>query len=137
QGSDAHRLERDPRNPKNLGIGERVTEIELPELNWEAMLDVFCGNDFARTRPYRGTTTAPYDHVLAARQEGDSIVQSFHESMAQKGGKMYEVITDVCSYANGNGGTIFIGVSQTASAKPAGVPNINQAIDQLKAEIHR
>jgi len=137
QGSDAHRLDRDPRNPKNLGIGERITEIELPELSFEAMLDVFCGNDFARTRPYRGTTTAPYDHVLAARQEGPSIVQSFHDSMTQKGGKLYEVITDVCSFANGNGGTIYIGVSPNASAKPVGVPNINQAVDQLKAEIHR
>jgi hypothetical protein len=137
QGSDAHRLDRDTRNPKNLGIGERITEIELPELSFEAMVDVFCGNDFARTRPYRGTTTAPYDHVLAARQEGPSIVQSFHDSMAQKGGRMYEVITDVCSFANGNGGTIYIGVSPNAGDKPVGVPNINQAVDQLKAEIHR
>ena len=137
QGSDAHRLERDPRNPKNLGIGERITEVELPELSFEALLDVFCGNDFARTRPYRGTTTAPYDHVLAARQEGASIVQSFHESMTQKGGKLYEVITDVCSFANGNGGTIFIGVSPTAGLKPAGVPDITQSVELLKAEIHR
>ncbi|MBN1313273.1 MAG: putative DNA binding domain-containing protein [Anaerolineae bacterium] len=134
QASDAHRLDRDPRNAKNLGLGERVTEIQLPELSFEAIYEVFSGNDFARTRPYRGST-APYDHVLAARQEGPSIVQSFHESMAQRGGRLYSVIADVCGFANTNGGTLYVGVSADAKAKPVGVSNINRAVEQLKSEI--
>jgi hypothetical protein len=136
QGSDAHRLERDARNPKNLGLGERVTEIQLPELAFEYMLEVFAGNDFARTRPFQGSTV-PYDYVLAARQEGPSIVQAFHESMSQKGGNLYAVVADVCALANTNGGTIYVGVSADAHTKPAGVPDIAKSVEILKGEIQR
>jgi len=83
QGSDAHRITRDPRDPNRLGWGDRVTEIQLPEPSFEAIKAVFLGEDFTRTRPYR-PAQAPYDHVQAAREEGSSIVQSFHESMARR-----------------------------------------------------
>ncbi len=136
QGSDAHRLERDPRNPKNLGVGERVTEIMLTELSFTALYEVLSGNDFALTRPYRGST-APYDHVLAARQEGPSIVQAFHESMSVRGGRLYAIIADICAFANTNGGTLYIGVSSNPKVKPVGVGNISQAVETLKREIQR
>lgn len=136
QASDSHRLDRDPRNAKNLGLGERVTEIQLPELSFDAIYAVLSANDFARTRPYRGTT-APFDHVLAARQEGPSIVQAFHESMAQKGGRLYAVIADVCAFANTHGGTLYIGVPPNAKAKPVGVPDIAEAVEQLRVEVQR
>lgn len=106
QGSDAHRLERDPRNNKNLGVGERTTEILLPELSFDAMYDLFAGNDLARTRPYRGGKDAPYDHVLSARQEGSSIIRAFHESMTKRGGKLYAICADICAFSNTNGGTV-------------------------------
>jgi hypothetical protein len=134
QGSDAHRLERDSRNSKNLGIGDRVTEILLPELSFEALYEVFAGNDFALTRPYRGST-APYDHVLAARQEGVSIVQDFHESMAVRGGRLYAVIADICAFANTNGGVLYVGVSADPKVKPVGVNDITSAVEQLKREV--
>ena len=38
QGSDAHRLMVDPERMKNLGIGDRATEVNLPELSFEALL---------------------------------------------------------------------------------------------------
>ncbi len=136
QGSDAHRLERDNRNGKSLGVGGRITEVLLPELSFNAMYEVFSGNDFARTRPYRGSTT-PYDHVLAARQEGSSIVQAFHESMSRRGGRLYDVIADICGFANTNGGTLYVGVSEDPKVKPVGVKSINQDVDQLKREIER
>jgi hypothetical protein len=136
QGSDAHRLTRDPRNGKNPGIGERITEVLLPELTFEALYEVFSGNDFARTRPYRGST-APYDHVLGARQEGVSLVQDFHESMAKRGGLLYGIISDICAFSNTNGGTLYIGVSANPKVKPVGVTNISQAVEQLTAEIHK
>jgi hypothetical protein len=136
QGSDAHRLERDPRNPKNLGVGERVTEVLLPELSFEALYEVFAGNDFALTRPYRGSHT-PYDHVLAARQEGPSIVQAFHESMSVRGGRLYAIIADVCAFSNTNGGTLYVGASSNPKVKPVGVESISKSVEQLKNEIHR
>lgn len=136
QGSDAHRLDRDPRNPKNLGVGERVTEVLLPELSWEALYALFSGNDFSLTRPYRGSH-APYDHVAAARQEGASIVQAFHENMSVRGGRLYAIIADVCAFSNTNGGTLYVGASSNPKTTPIGVDNINQSVEQLRKEIHR
>lgn len=135
QGSDAHRLLADPRNPKNLGVGDRITEVLLPERTFEALRDVFLGNDFARTRIYHPSSHAPYDPVQASREEGASIVQSFHEGMTRRGGRLYAVIADVCAMANTNGGTIYVGVSAKPKDAPVGVPNPKAAIDTLHEEI--
>ncbi|GAB4480625.1 MAG: hypothetical protein Kow00124_27570 [Anaerolineae bacterium] len=137
QGSDAHRLERDPRNPKQLGVGDRVTEIQLDVLSFASLYEVLTGSDFARTRPYRGRTATPYDHVQAARQEGPSIVQDFHESMTTRGGRLYAVIADICAFANTNGGTLYIGVSPDPKQPPVGVKDIAGAVEQLRKEIER
>ena len=71
---------------------------------------MFEGTDFSRTRPYN-PNRKPYDYILSAREEGDSIVQSFHESMDQKGGKRHAILADVCAFANTNGGTVYVGIS--------------------------
>jgi len=134
QSSDAHRLTTDPRNPKNLGVGDRVTEVLLPERTFEALLQVFQGSDFAATRPYH-PSHAPYDHVQAAREEGPSIVQAFHEGMTRRGGRLFAVIADVCALANTNGGTIYVGVSAKPKEKPVGIPNPAEAVEMLRTEI--
>jgi len=136
QGSDAHRLNRSPKDKHQLGIGDRVTEILLPEVSFEAIKEVFEGNDFARTRPYR-PTREPYDHVLAAREQGPNIVQSFHESMTRRGGRLHAVLADVVAFANAQGGTIYIGVSGTRKGLPTGVDKPEEAIAILKQEIQR
>ncbi len=134
QGSDAHRLQADPRNSKYLGVGDRITEVLLPERTFDTLLDVFESNDFASTRPYRASH-APYDHVQAAREEGPSIVQAFHEGVTRRGGRLFAVIADVCAFANTNGGTIFVGVSARPKDPPIGIPNVGEAIEMLRDEI--
>jgi hypothetical protein len=136
QGSDAHRLSRDPRDHNRLGWGDRVTEILLPEPSFEAIRDVFLEDDFSRTRPYR-PTEAPYDHVQAAREEGPSIVQAFHENMTKRGGRLHAVLRDVVAMANTNGGTVYIGVKADPKALPVGVSDPEEASATLKAEIQR
>jgi len=136
QGSDAHRLMRDPDDPANVGVGDRAAEMLLPEVTFEAIGAVFLGNDFARTRPYR-PSTAPFDHVRSAREQGASIVQSFHESMPRKGGRMLAVLRDIVAFANTNGGTIYVGLSANPRALPSGVERPEEAISDLKAEIGR
>ncbi|MBO9309251.1 MAG: putative DNA binding domain-containing protein [Chloroflexi bacterium] len=136
QGSDAHRLTKDPRNEKNLGIGDRITEVLLTERSFEALREMFTSNDFARSRPYFGGQEV-YDYVQMAREAGPSIVQAFHESMARQGGKLYAVIADVCAFANTNGGTIYIGVSADPTAVPVGVSDIGESIEILRTEIAR
>jgi hypothetical protein len=136
QGSDAHHMIRDPKDKKRIGWGERVTEILLPEPTFESIKAVFQGEDFSRTRPYR-PTKAPFDHVQAAREEGPSIVQSFHESMATKGGRLHAVLRDIVAMANTNGGTVYVGVKADPRALPVGVDDPEEAIATLKAEIQR
>jgi len=136
QSSDAHRLVRDVEDPANLGVGDRATEMLLPELSFEAIKAVFESNDFARTRPYR-PTTAPFDHVRAAREQGASIVQAFHESMTRKGGRMLAVLSDIVALANTNGGTIYVGASANPKAAPVGIEHADEAVAELKAEIGR
>jgi hypothetical protein len=136
QGSDSHRLGQDPKDKNRLGVGGRVTEVLLKEVSFEALLEVFQGGDFACTRPYR-PAQAPFDHVQAAREQGPSIVQSFHETITRRGGRLHAIICDVCAFANTNSGTIYIGVSANAKSSPAGLDNPNEAINILRTEIER
>lgn len=138
QGSDAHRLETDPRRSSNLGVGDRVTEVLLPEVSFEALKELFESNDFARTRPRRKQRSdAEFDFVRGAREEGANLVQDFHESMNTRGGHLFNVIADVCAFANTNGGTLFIGVSPDTSLEPVGVRGAARAMKQLEDEINK
>jgi hypothetical protein len=140
QGSDAHRLKMDPSNRKNLGVGDRTTEVLLPEFSFAALRELFVGNDFSRTRAHRASKeeeTEAFDFIQNAREEGPSIVQDFHESMAEKGGKLYEVIANVCAFANTNGGTLFIGARADSKAPPVGLPDAAKAVALLEREIGR
>ncbi|MEW6567074.1 MAG: RNA-binding domain-containing protein [Chloroflexota bacterium] len=135
QGSDAHRLRTDPGNRKNLGIGDRATEVLLPEVSFEALKELFQSNDFARTRPRIAASEEVFDFVRRAREEGPSIIQDFHDSMTARGGRLYAIIADVCAFANTNGGTLYVGVGADPSKAPVGVPNRAAAIRQLEREI--
>ncbi len=135
QGSDAHRLTRDSHNAKNLGIGERATEILLAERTFEALSEVIRGDDFARTRPYR-PAAHPFDYILAAREEGPNIVQEFHERYSRRGGYLDAIIADVCAFANTNGGTLYIGVPDDVKKPPTGVGNSpTRVLNLFKKEI--
>jgi PHP family Zn ribbon phosphoesterase len=136
QGSDAHRLMRDPSNSKRLGIGDRVTELLLPETSFETLRELFLGDDFARSRPYRATH-APFDHVRAAREEGPNIVQSFHEGYTHRGGRLYAIVADVCAFANTNGGTVYVGLAADKKKTPAGVPDPSGVMNNIRQEIER
>ncbi len=135
QGSDCHRLFTDPKNKKHLGVGDRATEVLLSEVSFEALKELFLSNDFARTRPHRRTSTEIFDFVLQAREAGPSIVQDFHESMSVRGGRLYAVISNVCAFANTNGGTLYIGMSDSSKTPPTGVANPGEAVKRLEREI--
>lgn len=131
QGSDAHRLTRDERNEKNLGIGDRTTEIQVDECSFEAIREIFQSADYARTRPYRGPAIEVYDYVQAARESGANIVQAFHENMRA----LPAILSDVCAMANTNGGVIYIGVSADPIQPPVGVESLSRNIELLQNEI--
>ena len=136
QASDAHHLDRDPKDEHALGVGDRVTEILLPEVSFEAIKEVFLGNDFTRTRPYR-LAEPSFDYVRVAQEAGPSIVQSFHERMARKGGYLRATLRDVVAFANTNGGTIYVGVGSKTKNPPVGVARPDEVIRMLTAEVDR
>lgn len=135
QGSDAHRLSVDPQRKKNLGLGDRATDVLLPEVCFEALKELFLSNDFARTRPARLKEEPVFDFIRSAREEGPNIVQDFYDTMAARGGKLYAIIADVCAFANTNGGTLYIGVDSNPKNAPVGVPNPDRGVAQLEKEI--
>lgn len=131
QGSDAHRLNRDENNPKNLGIGDRPTEIQLNEASFEALKEVFQSADFARTRPYRGPLEEVYDYVQLAREKGTLETAAFYETAQNRAA----IVTDVCAMANTNGGIIYIGCSADPIQPPVGCDNLSRTIEQIRGEV--
>jgi hypothetical protein len=137
QSSDAHRLNRDSKNSKNLGAFDRVTEVLLPEVSFVALKQVFLSNDFTLTRPHRGKASEPYDVVKAAREVGANIVQSFHEGHSQRGGKLRAIIMDICAFANTNGGTIYVGVPADPHKAPIGVAAPKSAMETIQKAVQK
>ena len=137
QGSDSHRLLTDPLKRKNLGIGERTTDFYLQELNFSAIQELLQSNDFARTRPHRQQEEPVFDFIQAALDDGPNIIQDFHESMSAKGGKLYSIVSDICGFANTNGGTLYIGISHDLHKLPVGVTDTKQAAITLEKEINK
>lgn len=138
QGSDAHRLRRDPANPKNLGVGDRATEVLIDDVSFESLRDLFLGSDFARARPYRGAgRDQEFDYIQAAREEGPNIVQEFHAGLGAKDSKLDSILADVCAFANTNGGTLYLGVSADVKQPPAGVQNPQTVVEKLQSEVSR
>jgi hypothetical protein len=136
QGSDAHRLYRDPDYKNRLGVGDRITEVQLSDPSFEALAELFLSNDFSRTRPFLSKQD-PFDHVQAARQQGTNIVQSFHTSIARPGGHLYNIICDICAFANTNGGTIYVGASDNLKSEVAGIPDHEEAASLIRTEVER
>ncbi len=135
QGSDAHRIRG---QGKNLGVGERATQVLLPELSFEALKQLFLSEDFQRTRLYRRTQAEqPIDEIAEARKQGPTINQSFHESMTRRGGCLHDIMCDIVAFANTQGGTIYVGLSANQRVNPKGVENADQAIKLLREEIER
>jgi len=136
QGSDAHRLTKDTQRKKNFGLGDRTTDVLIQEVSFDSLLELFQSHDFARTRPHRFKEEPAFDFIHAAREEGASIVQDFHEGMSVRGGKRYAIIADVCAFANTNGGTLYIGLNADPRKPVAGLPDPDLAVAQLDKEIN-
>lgn len=136
QGSDAHRLNRNPAREKDLGVGDRMTEVHLPEPTFEALKDLFETEQFNRTRPYRPSQD-PYDFIRTARSEGNTFVQSFHENPPKRRGRLSPILRDVVALANENGGTVFIGLSANPKDEVAGVKDAMKISNELKEDVAR
>ena len=136
QGSDAHRLNRNPAREKDLGVGDRMTEVHLPEPTFDALRELFETEQFNRTRPYRPSRD-PYDFIRTARSEGNTFVQSFHENPPKRRGRLSPILRDVVALANENGGTIFIGLSANPKDEVRGAQDAAKISEELKEDVAR
>ena len=136
QGSDAHRLSRNPDRERDLGVGDRMTEVRLPEPTFEALRELFESEQFNRTRPYRPSRD-PYDFIRTARSEGNTFVQSFHERPPKRRGRLSPILRDVVALANENGGTIFIGLSADPKDNVIGVDDATKISSELREDVAR
>ena len=66
QGSDAHRLVRDPKDKNRAGIGDRITEVLLRDTTFEDLKAVFEADDFTR----HATLSTPGRDTLRFRRGG-------------------------------------------------------------------
>ncbi|MBP7964510.1 MAG: putative DNA binding domain-containing protein [Caldilineaceae bacterium] len=130
QGSDAHRIIFDPKNPKRLGIGDRATEVLLDAPTYEELEALFESKQFDRTRPFHHKEEV-VDELETAWKEGSTLVQSFHESTSQRGGRIMAILADVCAFANTSGGTIYLGAS-ARKGTPKGLPKPNLVLQEVQ-----
>ncbi len=138
QGSDAHRLSREgAHRDTDLGIGDRATDVQLPERSFVALKALFLSEEFTRIRPYQPMSAAAFDTVQAAREQGPSIVQSFHEQVRSQRSRYRPITKDIVAFANTNGGTIYVGVTANPTHPVAGVPNAEDAARGLSDAIAR
>lgn len=136
QGSDAHRLLRDPNRETNLGVGDRMTEVQIAEPTFEALKELFASDNFSRVRPFRPSQD-PYDFIRTARSEGETIVQAFHEQPPKRRGRLSPIIRDTVALANGHGGTIYVGLSSKPSEAVAGIDEAAAEADKIREDIAR
>jgi Putative DNA-binding domain len=134
QGSDAHRLDRDLSREAVYGVGERPTEVLLPDRSFQALKELILETDFSRTRPFF-PITSPSDEVRVGRLHGNSATQSFHEHLSNKRSGSRAILVDVAAFANSSGGSVFIGASTHQRRPLAGVPAPAASADTLRQQI--
>ncbi|PJF48881.1 MAG: PHP domain-containing protein [Chloroflexi bacterium] len=137
QGSDAHRLAASAENAKRLGVGERATEIQLDEVSFEALRNVFLSQDFSRVRPVFDVLDLPDDELVKARERGPSATVAFYASLPKRGDRFAAVLRDICAMANGEGGNIIIGCDAKPSKKAPGISDARDALQKLALEMEK
>lgn len=138
QGSDAHRLTRDLLRPeKNLGIGDRCTEVLLSEVSFAALKELFDSTDFGSTRPASPSEAHPFDPLTAAREDGATIVQAFHDLATPTPEAIERLLCDVVAFANTNGGSLYIGASADPREPIRGVEGAAAFAETLRASAER
>jgi hypothetical protein len=57
--------------------------------------------------------------------------------MARRGGHLHAVLSDICAFANTNGGTIFVGLSDNPVELVVGVNKPKDALETIRSEVEK
>jgi hypothetical protein len=137
QGSDAHRLTASPTDVKRLGVGDRATEVYLPEVSFNALRELFLSRDFTRARPAANVLDVPSDVLRAAREKGNTTTQSFHPALPKRGDKFTAILSDVSALANAEGGAVYIGCDAHLVKPASGIPDADEVSTELAEAIQQ
>ncbi len=135
QSSDAHRITVSPSDPKRLGMGDRVSEVYLPEVSFNTLKELFQSQEFDRIRHPEGILEVPTDMLREAREKGNSLTQVFHPLLPKRGDKFTQLMTDIVGLANAEGGNLYIGCDGGLTKHAAGVANIVELSSELATTI--
>ena len=75
-----------------------------------------------------------FDPLEVVREEGPTLVQSFHETAAERGGKLLAILADLCAFANTSGGAVYVGC-KPGKLKIKGLADPAQTEKELRAAI--
>ncbi len=128
QGSDAHGVVAS-KSGKRLGVGDRVTEVKLAEVSFEALRALLKSQHFDRVRPAHDVLDLPEDVLAAALQQGPGARIAFHLALPRGNNRFAEVLRDICALANGEGGEVFIGCAP--GQKSVGLHEAHPTMHQL------
>ena len=135
QSSDAHRLSASPTEANRLGVGERVSEVYLSDLSFDALRAHFRSEDFDLERVAETVLDVPSDVLSEARQKGNDLTQSFHQQLAKRGERFKAILDDVVAFANTEGGTVYLGCDPHLHKSAVGVQDIDEVSAALGEEI--
>ncbi len=137
QGSDSHRVVGDPANPKRLGVGDRATEMQLNDVSYRGLRELFVSNEFDRVRPvFDRLELAPdMSDIASAREAGPSATVAFYPALAKKGDRLEALIKDIVAMANGEGGAIFVGCGDNTVKKVAGISDARKVAAELSTRL--
>ncbi len=137
QGSDAHRLERVPKDKvNNLGLATGLQRFYWRKSALRLLRKYSLAATSLCTRPYPAEAGA-IDYVKLARERGPNLVQSFQDKVTSKRKRARSILMDVVAFANTNGGTVYIGVPPEADAPISGIERPDEAVKLLKKEIQQ
>jgi hypothetical protein len=134
QGSDAHRLDRDPKRETNLGVGERATEMLLASVSFQAIKSLLTSAVFEHTRPFF-PIVGPADEIRAAREQGNTDSTVFHERYVTKRDGSAHILRDATALANHGGGSLYIGLSPHLRRPIAGIDDPERASDEVRSTL--
>jgi hypothetical protein len=133
QGSDAHRLDGGSAQPQAAGHRRTRHRAAARRADLRRVDGVLLrSKNFDRVRPAH-PPDKPFDALEVVREEGNSLMQSFHESATDRSGKFSAILGDICAMANSAGGAVYVGC-RTGKGKIKGLANPAQVEQQLRAE---
>ena len=100
-------------------------------MSFAALKALLTSNEFDRTRAF---IAPPSDPVKAARLEGNTAHQAFHESAGSKRGQS-AILRDVVAFANSGGGRVYLGVSASEKRAIAGLDDAKALVAELSRDI--